>query len=293
MPTNIFATTDSPTLTVAQMLNDPLYIPALILDEVDQLFVAEKVLRSAGTPTGGSIVYYESTPLFADTASEYVEEFSDIPLGANSLGTPAVARTRKRALGVAVSQEMRDRNKVDQLNIRVRQTRETLVQDFDSVFINALLNNANVNTLAAGTSWATSTTIRKNVLAARKLILDAKMGFNPDTLIVNPTDANNIMTSTELTQTYVGNVADQNPLLTGRINFPFVGLDVLQTYAVAAGTGILLQSKRVGGYADERPLQATPMYQWKKEAETWRTDVLRTTAVFIDQPKAATIITGL
>lgn len=292
MATNIFATTDSPTLTVAQMLKDPLYIPALILDEVDQLFVAEKVLRAAGKPEGGSVAYFESTPLFSQSTSEYVEEFGDIPLAQNALGTPKIARSRKRALGVAISQEMRDRNQVDLLNVQIRQVRETLVRDFDGVFISALLA-AGTNTFGAATSWATSTTIRKDILAARKLSLDQKMGFMPDTLIVNPTDANNIMTSAELNSVFVGNVANQNPLLTGRLNFPFVGVDVLQTYGVTAGTAILLQSKRVGGYADERPLQATPTYKWRPEAETWRSDVLRTTAVFIDQPLAATVITGI
>ena len=293
MPTNILATTDSPTLTVAQMLADTLYIPALILDELDQLFVADKILRAAGTPTGGSVVYFESTPLFSSTSSEYVEEYGEIPLATNQLGNPKSQRTRKRALGVAVSQEMKDRNQVDLVNTQIRQVRETIVYDFDSVFVNALVNNGSVNTFAASTGWSTSTHIRKDVLAARKLILDAKRGFMPDTLVMNPTDANNIMTSSELTQTYVGNVADQNPLLTGRINFPFVGVNVLQTYAVSAGTAILLQAKKVGGYADERPLQATPLYLWKQAAETWRSDVLRTTAMFVDQPLAATIITGI
>lgn len=294
MPQNIFATTDSPQLTVAAMLNDPLYIPALILDEVDQLFVAEKVLRSAGTPTGGSVVYYESTPLFSNTTSEYVEEFGDIPLASNSLGTPKSVRTRKRGLGVAVSQEMRDRNQVDLVNTQIRQVRETLVQDFDGVFISAILNASNVNTFSASVGWSTSTHIRKDILAARTLILDQKRGFMPDTLICNPTDANNILTSSELTATYVGNVANQNPLLTGQFSaFNFVGVNVLQTYALSAGTAVLLQSKRVGGYADERPLQATPVYKWKAEAETWRSDVLRTTAVFVDQPLAVTVISGI
>src|SRR3954447_23995236 len=130
MPTNVFATTDSPTLTVAQMLNDPLYIPALILDELDQLFVADKILRAAGAPTGGSVVYFESTPLFSNTSSEYVEEYGEIPLATNSLGNPKSARTRKRALGVAISQEMKDRNCVDLVNTQVKQVRETIVQDF-------------------------------------------------------------------------------------------------------------------------------------------------------------------
>lgn len=292
MATNIFATTDSPTLTVPQMLKDPLFIPALVLDAADQLFVTEKILRQAGTPAGGTIVYYESTPLFANNASEYVEEFSDIPLVQGQLGTPKAARTRKRALGVVISKEMQDRNNVDLLNTQIRQVRNTLVRDFDGVFWTAL-TAASTNTFAASTGWATSTHIRKDLLASRKLILDQKMGFNPDTLVLNPTDANNLMTSGEITSVYLGNAADQNPLLTGRLQFPFMGLDVMQTYGVAAGTAVLVQSKVVGGYADERPLQATPTYLWKPQAETWRSDVLRTTAVFIDQPLAATVITGI
>jgi hypothetical protein len=292
MAQNIVATTDSPALTVPQMLRDPLFIPALMLSGLDQLFVAEKILRPAGKPEGGTVVYYESTPLFAGSSSEYVEEFGEIPVAVGQLGTPKSVRARKRALGVTISQEMQDRNAVDLVNTQISQARNTIVSDFDATFWTALLA-ASANTFAATTVWASTTHLRKDVLAARKLILDQKAGFMPDTLVLNPTNANDIMTSAEMTQVYTGNVADQNPLLTGRINFPFVGLDVMQTYAVPAGTAVLVQKGRVGGYADERPLQATPLYKWKPEAETWRSDLLRTTAIFIDQPKAATIITGI
>lgn len=287
------ATFDSPTLTVPALLKDPLMVPTLILSDVNQLFVAEKILRNAGSPQGGTVVYYESSPLFADNASEFVEEYGEIPVTTTSIGTPKSLRTRKRALGVRISQEMVDRNQVDRVNLQIQQVRNQMVNDWDAAFISAVLNNASVNTKAVSTAWATSTTIRKDIFAGAKLITDAKRGFDMDTLVVNPSNYNDLLTSAEIQTPYTGNAALQNPALTGTLDFGFAGLNVVKTYAIAAGTAIGLQSQRAGFYADERPLQATPLYMESKPNETWRSDVLRTSCVGLDQPLAVTLFTGI
>jgi len=291
------STSDGPQITVQAMVKDPLYIPSLVLQDIDQMFLAEQILRSADRPAGGSIVYYESTPLFADSPSEYVEEFGEIPVSTTSVGTPRPVRTRKRALGVRVSQEMIDRNQVDRVNVQISQVRNTLVRDFDTMFFQAILaaTNVGLHTLAAATPWAGSTsTIRRNVLNAVKLVTDEKRGFIPDTLVINPTSRIDIMASSEMQQIYVGNVADRSPLITGRVDgFSFAGLDVWQTYAMPAGQALVTQRKVVGGFADERPLQATPLYVSMREAETYRSDTLRTSALFVDQPLSSTLLSGV
>jgi hypothetical protein len=110
MPYSVQATSDFKTLTVADHLKDPLLVGERLLSSLDQLFVADQILRSAGNPSGGSMVYYESTPLFANDSSEYVEEYGEIPVTTNQLGVPKAVRVRKRGLGVRISREMRDRN---------------------------------------------------------------------------------------------------------------------------------------------------------------------------------------
>ena len=293
-PVRVVASNDGPQITVNDMMKDPLFIPQLILQDIDQMFVAEDILRPAGGGTGnaGTVVYYESTPLFSDTASQYVEEYAEIPVAQGSRGIPHVARARRKGLGVVVSQEMRDDNNVDALNIQIQQVRNTFVRDFDALFMNAILTNTSIHTRAVGTAWASSTHIRKDILQGVKDVTDEKRGHVPDTLIINPSSRIDLMASSEIQQIYVGNVADQNPMISGKLSFQFAGLDVWQSYQVPTGQAIITQRKVVGGYFDARPLGATPMYQ-HMPTETWRTDVTRRSAVFLDQPLTSTLLTGI
>lgn len=291
-PVRVVATTDAPQIAVSSLLKDPLTIPQLILTDVNQMFIADKLLRQAGTPAGGTVRFYESSPLFADSNPEFVEEFGEIPVGTASLGPARGARTRKRALGLRVSQEMADRNQIDLVNQQIRQVRATMVRDWDQIFINAI-TSAPVNTMAATAAFGSTTAkIRRDVLSAVKQVTDARRGFIPDTLVVTPSTRIDLMTSAEITQIFVGDAANQNPLISGTLDFQFAGLDVMQTYNLPAGVALVLQRNVIGGIADERALQATPLYR-HNETETWRTDVLRTSAVFVDQPLACSIITGV
>jgi hypothetical protein len=296
MPVTVQATSDIKTLTVADHLKDPLLVGERLLSDLDQLFVADQILRPAGTPSGGSVVYYESTPLFANDSSEYVEEYGEIPVTTGQDGIPKAVRVRKRGLGVRISQEMRDRNSIDILNKRITQTRNTFRQDYDNAFWTTILaaTSVGMHTRAATASWSGGTSkARRDILLAVKDITDEKMGFEPDAIVVNPTNVIDLMTSAEIQAVFVGNVADQNPLVSGKLNFNFAGLDLIRSYGIAAGTALVVERKTFGGYADERPLHATEVYPESRPAETWRSDLIRSTALFVDEPKAATLITGL
>jgi hypothetical protein len=93
----------------------------------------------------------------------------------------------------------------------------------------------------------------------------------------------------------VGNVANQQPLVSGNATSAFLsafGLKLVRSWRLDPDKAILLESKTVGGISDERPLGATPLYE-HRPTETWRTDVTRMSAVFIDQPKAGLVLTGI
>lgn len=296
MPYAVQSTSDFRTLTVADHLKDPLLVPARVLDKLPYLFVADQILRSAGNPQGGSVVYYESSPVYANDSSEFVEEFAEIPVTTANLGIPKAARVRKRGLGVRISREMRDRNNIDLLNKQITNVRNTFVQDYDAAFWAVILAaTANgMHTRAATAAWSGGTSkIRRDMLLAVKDVTDEKMGYQPDTIVVNPTNVIDLMTSAEIQAVYVGNAANDNPLLSGTLNFGFAGLKVLQSYGIAAGTALVVEAKTFGGYADERPLEATPLYTESQPNETYRSDLIRSTALFVDSPKCATLLTGL
>lgn len=310
MATTIISTQDGPRLTVSMMVKSPTLIPKRILNMMDQMFLVDSVLRKGSDAPSGAVLYFESTPLFSNDDPAVLDEFGEIPLTNGSLGTPKVVRVVRRAFGLRVSKTMVDRNNVDAVNTQITQIRNTMVRAWEDAFFSALIANPTVQTLATATAWgATGSHIRVDVNAARYVIKNAaadtagkqKFGYEADTLIISTETETDFLDSDEVTKPYVGNIASENLQYTGKLPNKFQTLDVLVSWrlsAYAPDSAVVLQRNVIGGISDERPLQATPMYGEGNgpnggPTESWRTDTTRASAIFLDQPLAACIITGV
>lgn len=315
MPTNIVSVQDGPRLTVSQLVKSPTLIPKRIISMMDQEFLSDAVLRKASDAPGGSVLYHESTPLFAGSDPAILDEFGEIPTTNGALGTPKVARVVRRAMGLRVSKTMIDRNNVDAVNVQITQIRNTMVRAWEDALFSAIVANAQVWTVTTSAAWNDPAShIRTDVNAAKYLIKMAsadavgeatngkqKFGYVADTLIISTETETDFLDSDEVTGPYVGNMASENLLFTGKLERKFLGLDVLVSWRLSAyfpNGAIVMQRKVFGGVSDERPLQATPLYGEGGgpnggPTESFRTDITRASAIFIDQPKAVVLITGV
>ena len=310
MPANIVSVQDGPRLTVSMMMKSPTLIPKRILSMTDQMFLSDAVLRNAQDAPSGSVLYFESTPLFSDTDPAILDEFGEIPTANGSLGTPKVVRTVRRAEGLRVSKTMIDRNNVDAVNTRITQIRNTMVRAWEDAFFSAVVANASVQVMTTDKAWGASDShIRQDVNAAKYLVKNAaadaqgkqKFGYVADTLIISTETETDFLDSDEVSKPYVGNIASENLQYTGKLPNKFSTLDVLVSWrlsAYAPSCAMVLQRKLFGGISDERPLQATPMYGEGGgpnggPTESWRTDVTRASAIFLDQPLAVVLIAGV
>lgn len=309
----ITSSNDGSRLTVNTMVKDPTLIPMKVLQMLDQKFIVNKVLRDAGSAPGGSVVYYESTPLFAEDGAFDVEEWGEIPATMGDMGQMKGARTRRKGLAIKVSQDMIDYNKVDIVNKQIVQAKNSFLRSWEDYFLNAFLTNASVPTVAASGTWGTGTVAAANIYTdlaeAVYNISNAdadtangtgvqKFDFEADTIVINKLLLTRLLMDANITKVLqVGDAATRQPFLAGvqgvaDLIFGAFGLKPVVTTRLSPDTVILLQSGVVGGIADARPLGATPLYEHRPE-ETWRTDITRSSAVFLDQPKAALILTGV
>lgn len=310
MATNIQSTQDGPRLTVSMMVKSPTLIPKRILSMMDQEFLSDAVLRGASDAPSGSVLYFESTPLFAQDDPAILDEFGEIPTTNGSLGTPLVARVVRRALGLRVSKTMIDRNSTDMVNTQIVQIRNTMVLAWEDAFLSAVVANASVQVISTDKAWFDAAShIRDDVNAAKFLIKTAaadangkqKFGYKADTLVISAESEQDFLGSDEVSKPYVGNIADENLLYTGKLPQKFLGLDVLVSWRLSAyfpSGAIVLQRKLFGGISNERPLQATPLYPEGGggnggPTESFRTDTTRASAIFLDQPKAVVLIAGV
>jgi hypothetical protein len=304
--TPIVSSREGARVTVNDLINNPRVIPRRVLELSSNQFIADSVLRNAGGNNSGVVEYYTGTPLFSDIGATIRSEFGEYIITTTSEGIPAVAISVDRGLSILVSDEMRMRNKIDRVNIQLMQVRNTIRRDWDSAFFGLFLANPSVPTQSVTTAWATSTTIRQDILTAEKTVANAVTGaqaqnflnFEADTLIITEVTKYNILNSTQFnsgTGIYQGNLADQNLLYTGVLPQKLLNLDVLVTKSggpLPDNKAIVLERNTVGFISDEEPLQATPLYR-QQERRQWRSDVNRRSAMGVDQPLAAVILTGI
>lgn len=285
---------DGPTLTVNSLLRSPTIIPRRIIDITSQRFIADQILRSAPQAPSGVVEYWESNPLFADTDSEIVAEGAEIPVTGTSIGDLKVVQVIKRALGLRITREMQDRNQIDIANLKMQQVSNTLVKDWDSVFMDALVAAIpESHTVAASDTWdSADATTRKDLGAASKTILGEKRGFTPNTLIISVNTAMDFLSNDDTWKAFVGNTADQSPAVTGKLPVKVWGYDAWSTYNIDDDDAIVCERGTVGFISDERALQSTPM-RYLEDTESWRNNTIRASTVGIDQPLAAALITGV
>lgn len=301
MPTQVTYSGQGPRLTVNSMLVDPLMIRARMLQMMTQQFIMEALLRNAPATQSGAVVYAESNPLFASDDAAEIAEGGEIPLGQIQVGNPKVAVTRKTGLGVEITREMRDRNRIDMVQLSMDQVRNTMVRNWERRMFTAFDAAATqTGMVIGGSAWSNPASgfARRDILAATKAVTEAVVpnldpnnqqdffGFVPDTLVISTTSMYNLMQSTDFVQLYLGgDIADRNPYYTGQLERKVLNLDVMTSRFVAPNTSYVLQSNVLGGYSDERPMGVTPLYA-DLPREVWRADVIRRTAIFVDQPFA-------
>lgn len=294
---------DGPTFTVNQFLKQPALVPQIVLDMTRAQFIGDALLRPGPTAIGGAVAYHDPWPLFALEEAEVVAEYGEIPgveFGSPIMHTKA---TVKRGLAVKISQEMIDRQDINMVKEQMRMARNTITRQMDRQFMATIFSNPAIPTMPSAGSWfGGTTTIRRDIADGAYAInsatydpddSDTKMGYNPDTLVINQLTASEWLDNDEINKVFMGSpLASESLQYTGKMPKKFFGYDVIQSWQVPDDVALLLERGTVGFRSYERPLRGTPLYE-DKPRETWRSDFTYINVMAADNPKAAIIITGI
>lgn len=309
MPTPTTYSGSGVRITVNAMIKDPLLIRARMLNMMNQQFIMEALLRKAAPAEAGVILYNESTPLFTDDDASVIAEAAEIPLVQGQDGIPKAAFTIKTGLGIEITIEMKNRNRFDLVSTRMTQVKNTILRHWERRLFNALnaaVPAGNTLTLGATASWnggtAGSIKIRNNLIDAAQLVreavvpnqgTDAYLGFEPDTLVISTRTMAVMMKDDDFRKAYEGSpLAEKNPYYTGQLEKNVMGFNILTSRFMNDDYAFLLEKNTVGGYSDERALTVSPTYP-DQDREIWRSNVIRQTGIFIDQPYAIAKINNI
>ncbi len=307
MPVTVVSVSDGPRTTVADLIGNPLLIPARVLDLLSNRFLSSVLLRDAGPNANGLVQYAESTPLYLGSDVENVAEFAEIPIGVGQIGTPRIAFATKKGLGVRVSREMRDENRIDDVNRQVTQLVNTMIRAQERA-LRAVLLDPSIPTVAATAAWTgTGSKVRRDIANAMEQVASATpnattdddlLGFEPDTIVFPGSITPALIDNQEFLEVFKTADPQNNLAYTGQLPNDVLGLAALTSRSWPRDRVLVCERGTVGFYSDTRPLEATPLYGEGGgpnggPTESWRSDTTNKLAMGADQPKAACWITGV
>lgn len=311
MAQKILTLGDGNSTTVKDIKGNPMMIPARIIEMLADAFLEEALLRNAGANTNGLVSYSESTPLFLDSDLASLVEFEEIPVGSGQIGEARVAVAVKKALGIRISQEMADENRIDDVNRQIKQLTNTMIRSRARA-LRTLFSSPSIPTIAAGAGWDTALgKPRRDIALAMEKIASAKVtatdptvedefGFEADTVVMPGAIVPVLLNNDNFVAVYNTDTrASEDIRYTGKLPGDVMGLAALKSRFFGPQNRVLvLERGTVGFYSDTRPFQVTPLYPEGNgpmggATESWRADASGKRAMGLDQPLAACWITGV
>lgn len=307
MPVSVVSVSDGSRTTVADLIGNPYVIPTKVIELLRNQFLGETLLRDAGRNANGLVSYRDSDPLYLGADVEVVAEFGEIPVAAGQIGTPRISVATKKGLGIRVSREMRDENRVDDVNRQIIQLTNTFIRANDKA-LRVLLTDPSIPTIAATAAWTgVGAKPRRDIANAIETVTSATptvaaeedlFGFEPDTVVFPGNIVPVLMDQQDFLEVYKTVSEEEDLRYTGKLPKQVLSLDALKSRYWPKDRVLVCQRGLMGFYSDTRPLEATGLYGEGGgpnggPTESWRSDVTHKRAMGVDQPKAACWITGV
>ena len=305
---------DGPKLTVSEMLEDPTFIPQRVVDGMQGQFLEDLFFRQAES-NKGVVAFREAAGQYLADDAEEIAEFGEIPVSAPELGQLRAAYGIKSGEAIRISYEMRNENKVDQVNRHIQALEKTMIRHGIQATL-GVFKSAKVQELQVSSQWTGGDPV-KDVFDAVELVqsahedddLNRQFDYEPNTILLHPASYTKLVRNEQMQKYYIGNAALDNPIFLdqngdsifgGLRNTELFGtLRVATSRLIEQGTAYVFEAQGVGFKSDTMPLTATPMYSEGGDSQlggptmSWRSDLVRKRAIAVDNPKAIVKLTGI
>lgn len=287
-----------PTLTgdvldINRFLNTPTLIQRALRTIAQQRFIGDFILSGRGDSAGGAVLFEQNESIYPDRSVESIEPGAEYPTTTVGTGPGLIAAIKKWGLDVPVTDEAIARFRFDVVGRAMQKLVNGVVKQVDTVAL-AAVASAVTQTQAAGTAWATSTHILRDLLTAKATINALNQGYDADTVVVDDLTWAKLMSDATIAAGLRRENPD-NPIYTG--NLPEIaGLTIAVTpNLTSAGTALVLDRKVLGSMIDEVPLTSRSIRQddGPKVVEGWILRAKRQVVPIVQEPNAAVSITGI
>lgn len=312
------ATLSGDVIAINRFLKEPLIILRTLRTITEQMFIANKVLKSQEWTESGSVLYEQNESIYADNSPQPVPPGGEYPLTTTGTGPASLANTINWGQDAEITDAAISRQRYDVLTRKFTKLANSHVQKIDTVALSAIAS-AVTQTTAASASWAgtgAAPNIMRDLMRAYANIINLKQGYMPDTVLLDTMTFANVVSDPQILQLLpreVPGVRDapivsgwDSPYMRQIGGFTFLGSPNLPVGGVAT----LIDTKVFGGFTDERQpapgyvmstgkdglpdadgLQVKTMREDKTDA--WRIRCRRITVPLVIESHAAWEITGV
>lgn len=245
------ATISGDVISTNRFLNNPAMYMRRLRSLLEQRYITDAILTVPLRAEGGSIVYETGESIFADRDPRAVAPGAEYPLTTLSSGTVSLAKTSKWGEDAIVTDEAIARQQFSPVERAMQKLVNTNVRFIDTLSVSAV-SSAVTNGSAATAAFATATVanILDDVTKAKAAILGLNQGFEPDTVILNDVQYANVLSKFVQAGIVPRETNGLNPALTGTLP-DVLGMRWLPTPNALASTVLIVDSKQLGGMADE------------------------------------------
>lgn len=297
-----FPTYSDPNLTASRFLARPTFVAHRIQQLADLRYVGNLLLSGRQETTGGAVGYETVEGIFADAAPEVVAPGAEYTMTTVGDGPGGLARVVKSGKDTLVTDEAIKRRNMDPVEKAIRKLVNSQGKAIDGSIISLIASSVTASA-AAGTAWASSTTILRDILKAKAAIQAQGLGYEPNVLLVDDT-AWALLASDPTISAAMAREDKSNPVYSGRFSV-LAGLEVIPTSTANLPGGVskawVLDTTQLGFIATEDLgggyQQATDLVQSKvirlDENDAWRLRARANFAPVVTDPLAGYAITGI
>lgn len=246
-----------------------------------------------GDANNGAVIYDEvlGHPADQDRDVEIIAPGAEFPIVGTTDEMQKMAKVDKYGGAAELTFEAVRRNDTDTMQKRLVIVSNLIIKRVNSVAVNALTRNKNINELIVGGWGGTTTDPIADLFASKGLIDDNELGYEADLFLINPLDAQQyLLGRKDIRDQLPKESATDNPVLSGDLG-NLVGAEWIKSSTIPRGSIYALQRGISGSIRDEEGGIKTHTYdedrRQVKVIQGWRSIV-----PIITDPKSITRITG-
>ena len=277
------------TITVSRALKDPTRLAQRIVPETVK-FLSDELFRQ-GTTDSGAVIYNEASvegqyPSRGDV--QQIEPGGVYPMVDIDEGGDKVALSTKHGAGYKVTEEAEKRNQANVVQKGNLKVRNALLRQDAARCLAAF--ESKVPTINALDPFSVPKAAKATLLRARAQSVNLKLGYNPRTVLINPTTVTDMLLLDEIQNFAPRENTALNPLYNPSISGLW-GFNWIENEFVDEDEIILLETKVTGINITENPYRVqvvpVPLEGIKYViADKWGVPI-------IDEPGSALVIKGV